>query len=253
MRIDLNADVGESFGVYTLGADEELLDWVTSASIACGFHAGDPATMRTTAALCVQKSVAIGAHPGLPDRMGFGRRAMNVTPQETHDLVVYQVGALHAVVHAMGGTLRHVKLHGALYNMVSSDPRLADAVASAVKTAAPGLRLFALAGSEQVSAAQRLGLEVTREAFVDRTYQPDGSLTPRDRPDALIANIPDRVRQGLGLVCDGRVVSADGTVVEVQADTLCVHGDDPDAVAVARALRQALGDAGVTVVAPESV
>ncbi|WP_127587446.1 LamB/YcsF family protein [Paenibacillus koleovorans] len=228
ITIDLNADVGEGFGVYRLGADEELLPLVTSANIACGFHAGDPATMRTTVRLCLQHGVGIGAHPGLPDREGFGRREMAITPREAYDLIVYQVGALQAMAHTEGGTVRHVKPHGALYNMSATNAALAEAIAEAVYRLDPSLVLYGLAGSESVRAGRRFNLCTADEAFADRRYNPDGTLVPRSRPDALLHDPQEAVVQVRALLAAGR------------AQTVCVHGDTPEALAFARAVRVAL-------------
>src|SRR5690606_26016961 len=181
MHIDLNCDLGEGFGAYRIGADEEILPHVTSANVACGFHAGDPRTMRLTLAAARERGVAVGAHPGLPDLAGFGRRAMEVSPEEVYDLVVYQTGALLGFARAARTELQHVKAHGALYNQAAARPDLADAVARAVRDVDPGLVLFGLAGSHLVAAAEALGLRAAREAFADRHYRADGSLVPRSR------------------------------------------------------------------------
>ena len=185
-RIDLNCDMGEGFGAWTMGDDAALLDHVTSANIACGFHAGDPGTIHRTVKLALEKGVAVGAHPSLPDLQGFGRRTMNVSAQEAYDLVVYQVGALAGFATACGGKLSHVKAHGALYNMAAKDAKLAQAIAQAVKDFDARLVLFGLAGSELVRAGEQAGLKTANEVFADRTYQADGSLTPRTQPDAMI-------------------------------------------------------------------
>ncbi len=182
--IDLNGDMGESFGAYRIGHDEELAKVVTSANIACGFHAGDPAVMRRTVKLCLEHGVEVGAHPGLPDLMGFGRRAMQITPEEAYDLVLYQAGALQGFVRAEGGRMRHVKPHGALYNMAAVQRPLAESIAKAVYRLDPELILFGLAGSELIRAAESIGLRAASEAFADRTYRADGTLTPRTDPEA---------------------------------------------------------------------
>ena len=234
-RIDLNCDLGESFGVYRIGADEQMLGIVTSANIACGYHAGDPATMRKTVRLCLERGVAIGAHPGLPDLSGFGRRTMSVSPQEAYDMTLYQIGALYAFVRAEGGTLDHVKPHGALYHMAEADTALAEAIAAAVYRFDPELMLFGLAGGVLVEAGRRIGLRAVRELFADRRYAADGSLVPRDRPDALIADPKEAAAQVLRLVREGR------------GETVCVHGDTPRAAEFARAVRDALEADGVTV------
>lgn len=246
-RIDLNSDMGESFGVYTLGQDGPLLDVVSSANIACGFHAGDPAVMRKTVQLAVERGVAVGAHPGLPDRQGFGRRNMAITPEEAYDMVVYQVGALYGFVRAAGGRMEHVKPHGALYNMAAKDPTLALAIAQAVYAVDPSLVLFGLSGGELVKAGRRVGLQTASEVFADRTYQGDGTLTPRRQPDALIRDADQAVAQVIRMVKEGKVRSQQGTDVEIRADTVCIHGDGPNAVEFARRIRQALAAAGIAV------
>jgi len=247
LRIDLNCDMGESFGIWRLGNDEAVLPYITSANIACGVHAGDPSTMRRTVRMALDRGVAVGAHPGLPDLVGFGRRNLAITPAEAYDLVVYQVGALAAFVKAEGGRLQHVKPHGALYNMAAKDRALADAIAAAVAAVDPGLILFGLAGSELVHAGQRAGLRVAAEAFADRTYQADGSLTPRRTPGAVIDDPNRAAEQVIRLVKEGTVRALDGTEVPVQADTVCLHGDGPRAVELARAIRARLEAEGIAV------
>jgi 5-oxoprolinase (ATP-hydrolysing) subunit A len=241
-RIDLNCDLGEG-----AGHDEELMPLVTSANIACGAHAGDTTTMRNTVMLALQHGVAIGAHPGFADRENFGRRELAVSPSEIHTLVVEQTRALQEIAHRCGAAVTHVKAHGALYNLVARDPANARAVAEAVQVCGRELVLFALAGSVAAQAAEELGLRVAHEVFADRTYQPDGSLTPRSRPDALIADEVDAVRQAMSLVTDGRVRAPDGTEISVRADTLCLHGDGIHAVEFARLIRRAFFAAGIEV------
>lgn len=245
LRIDLNCDMGEGFGAWSMGQDGALLDMVTSANIACGAHAGDPATMARTVAAALAKGVAVGAHPSLPDLQGFGRRTMAITPEEARGLVLYQVGALEAFVRAAGGRLHHVKPHGALYNMVARDRALADAIAGAVRDFDPSLILVGLSGSELIRAGQTLGLACAQEAFADRGYEADGSLTPRSRPGALIEDEAEAVARALRMAREGRVTSRTGEDVALQADTLCIHGDQPRALGFARSLRQALSEAGI--------
>jgi len=245
--IDLNCDVGESFGVYDLGRDAEILDFVTSANIACGFHAGDPATMRRTVRMALEKGVAIGAHPGLPDLVGFGRRLMKITPQEASDMVTYQVGALAAFVQAEGGTMRHVKPHGALYNMAGKDQGLAIAIAEAVRRTNPELILFGQSGSQLIEAGRSVGLRMASEVFADRTYESDGSLTPRDLPGAVITDDDQSIRQVMFMLQTGKVASRQGHDVPVEADTICLHGDSPHAVEFAKRIRQALEREGISV------
>jgi len=193
--VDLNCDLGESYGAYKLGNDEAILPFVTSANIACGFHAGDPAVMKKTVRLALQHQVAIGAHPGLPDLVGFGRREMAVSPEEAFDMTLYQIGALAAFVQAEGGAMHHVKPHGALYNMAAVTPALAEAIAEAVYRVNPELVLYGLAGSALIKAGQKLGLRTANEVFADRTYQPDGTLTSRRLPNALLSDPQEAIRQ----------------------------------------------------------
>lgn len=247
LRVDLNCDMGESFGVYQLGHDTELLKCVTSANIACGFHAGDPATMRKTVRLAMSNGVAIGAHPGLSDLSGFGRREMKLTPQETYDLVVYQVGALMAFAKTEGGELRHVKPHGALYNMAALNPELAEAIASAVSKVDPRLVLMGLSGSELLRAGQVAGLRTASEVFADRAYEQDGTLTPRNHADSMISDPHQAAQRVTRMIKEGRVCSRDGHDIPLQADTVCIHGDAPHAVEFARELRTALEQAGIAI------
>lgn len=246
-RVDLNCDMGESFGAYRIGNDDEIMQEVTSVNIACGFHAGDPAVMRKTVQSALNKGAAIGAHPGLPDLSGFGRRYMAISEQEAYDMVVYQIGALSAFVTSEGGAMHHVKPHGALYNMAAKDAGLARAIAEAVYRVNPGLILYGLAGSELIAAGNTAGLRTANEVFADRSYQRDGSLTPRDLAGSLIADEGEAVRQVLGMVRDGKVVSVQGDEVKIQADTVCIHGDAPGALRFARRIRESLTLSGVSV------
>jgi UPF0271 protein len=246
-RIDLNCDLAESFGRYTLGVDEQILDYVTSVNIACGFHAGDPSQMRKTVALATAKGVAIGAHPGLPDLVGFGRRNMDITPDEAYDMVVYQIGALYGFCLAHGAALRHVKPHGALYNMAAQNSLLAKAIAKAVFDVNPNLILFGLAKSELVKAGNEVGLRTASEVFADRTYQQDGTLTSRRQPNALISDHQQAVRQVIRMVKEGIVTSEQGVDIQIHADTVCLHGDGPDAITFAKTIRSALADEGIRV------
>ena len=250
--VDLNCDMGESFGAWTSGADAELLAHVTSANIACGFHAGDPATMRRTIDLALARGVAVGAHPGLHDLVGFGRRVIEVTAQEAYDIVVYQVGALAAFAAARGARLAHVKPHGALYNMAATRRPLAEAIARAVRDVDRELMLFGLAGSALVVAARDAGVPPVEEVFADRRYAADGTLVPRNQQGAVIEDAAAAVRQAVRMVREGRVAAIDGTDVPVHAGTICIHGDTTGAAEHARALRAALADAGVEVAAPRA-
>lgn len=245
--VDLNCDCGESFGAWRMGADEALFPHVTSANIACGFHAGDPATMLRTLLEARRNGVAIGAHPGLPDLVGFGRREMKVSGDEVYAMVLYQVAALAGMADALGAGLTHVKPHGALYNMAAADGRLADAVARAVADVDPALVLVGLAGSELLHAAEAHGLGAASEVFADRNYMPDGSLVPRSRPDAMLTDEAQAITRVVRMVTQGKVQAIDGTDVPVRADTICIHGDGPHAVPFARGLRAALEAAGVEV------
>ena len=245
--IDLNADLGEGFGRWRAADEAAVLPLVSSASIACGFHAGDPVTMRRSVALARDHGVAVGAHPGWPDLVGFGRRDLAATPEEATAYVVYQVGALAAVCRAEGVALRYVKPHGALYNRAVVDRATADAVAEGVRLADPALALLGLAGSELVAAAERAGLRAVGEAFADRAYLADGTLAPRARADAVLGDADAVVRQALGIVRDGRVRGVDGADVPVRAASLCVHGDNPRAPALLRALRERFAAEGIAV------
>lgn len=247
--LDLNCDMGESFGAYTIGNDVAILDHVTSANIACGFHAGDPPTMRRVVNAALARGVAVGAHPGLPDLQGFGRREMKVTPAEAYALVLYQVGALAGFVQAAGGRLNHVKAHGALYNMAVKDRQLADAIAQAVRDFDSGLVYFGLANSVMIEAAAGLGLRTASEVFADRSYQDDGSLTARSLPGAMIEKEKQSLAQ-IRQMLDGRVTALSGAVVPVLADTLCLHGDQPGALDFARRISAELQADGVILQAP---
>ena len=248
--VDLNCDLGESFGAWSMGADATVLGHVSSANVACGFHAGDPRVMHGTVQAALERGVAVGAHPSLPDLQGFGRRVMHISPQEAYDLVLYQTGALAAFCHALGGRLRHVKAHGALYNMAARDAMLAEAIAHAVRDFDPSLVLFGLAGSELVRAGRDAGLVVANEVFADRTYQPDGSLTARTQPNAVIHELQDALVQVECMLLEGSVRAVDGTRVAVEPDTICIHGDQPGAAEFARELRALLSRLGITVRAP---
>ncbi|MCF4122147.1 LamB/YcsF family protein [Antribacter sp. KLBMP9083] len=243
--MDLNSDLGEGFGRWTLGDDERMLAIVTSANVACGFHAGDPATIRRTVQGAVARGVALGAHVGYRDLAGFGRRNMDVPSDELEADVVYQVGALKGLAAAEGGTVTYVKPHGALYNTAAVDERVATAVAVAVAAVDPSLVMLGLPGSAALSAAGAAGLRTAAEAFADRAYTPEGRLVPRREPGAVLHDPDDVARRMLRLVTEGVVVAVDGTVVPVQADSICVHGDSPDAVAMAERIRAVFDAEGV--------
>jgi UPF0271 protein len=239
--------MGESFGAWKMGQDEQILPYVSSANIACGYHAGDASVMRHTVALALKHGVKLGAHPGLPDLVGFGRRNMAISPENAYDIMVVQIGALAAVAASQGARLHHVKAHGALYNMAVKDVTLAKALAQAVYDVDPTLVAFVLAGSCMVEAAQQCGLTVKQEVFCDRTYQPDGSLTLRREHNAMIEDVNQSVTQVLQMVQKGFVTAVDGSNVTLKAETLCIHGDQPNAVVFAQAIRSTLQDAGINI------
>ncbi|HXE66440.1 MAG TPA: 5-oxoprolinase subunit PxpA [Rhodanobacteraceae bacterium] len=245
--IDLNADIGESFGAWRMGDDAGVMPWITSANVACGFHAGDPAIMRATVALCIEHGVAIGAHVSLPDLQGFGRREMKVSSNDVYAQTLYQLGALHAFVRAAGTHLHHVKPHGALYNMAARDRALAYAIAAAVRDFNSTLILMGLAGSALVDAGRAAGLRVQCEGFCDRRYRADGSLTPRSEAGAVIEDIDAAVAQALSIATAGEAAAGDGSTVRIQADSLCVHGDRANAAAFAERLHRALAQADVRI------
>jgi UPF0271 protein len=251
--IDLNADVGESFGSYTMGLDTEVVPLVSSANIACGFHAGDPAVMRRTVTLARTHGVGLGAHPGLPDLMGFGRRVMDLSLEEIRDCVVYQVGALQAVAAAQGARLQHVKAHGALYNMAVRRPEIWEAMAEVLAAIDARLILYVMAGpnrDELEAMAARRGIRVAFEFFADRAYNPDGSLVSRQQPGAVIHDPEAVAAKVLRLVRQGTVTACDGSEIALRAETICVHGDNPKALALVRHVRQALQSAGVAIASP---
>ncbi|MGG3571584.1 5-oxoprolinase subunit PxpA [Bacillus gobiensis] len=244
-RVDVNCDLGESFGTYKKGNDSEILDYVTSANIACGFHAGDPSVMRKTVGLALEKGVKIGAHPGLPDLIGFGRRNMQLSSEEAYDLVVYQIGALYGFLKAEGAEMQHVKPHGALYNMAAADPSLADAIARAVYKVNPELVLFGLSGSKLIKSGENIGLATASEVFSDRSYQPDGTLTSRSQPEALITDDEKAVHQVIRMVKEKKVATLGGEEISIQADTICIHGDGIRALSFAKKIRGAFEQANI--------
>lgn len=252
MKVDLNSDLGESFGAYTIGCDEEVLKYVSSANVACGFHAGDPKVMLHTVKLAKAMGVSIGAHPGLPDLVGFGRRKMDITAEDAYAMVVYQVGALMAMAKSQGVKVAHVKPHGALYNMAAKDRGLSEAIARAVHDVDEGLVLYGLAGSEIIRAGEKEGLVTASEVFADRTYQPDGTLTPRGEAGAMITDEEKSLAQVLSMVKDGKVTTLEGQVISVKAETICVHGDGPKALAFTKKIRETLEHEGI-VIGPKSM
>ncbi|MFC0272732.1 LamB/YcsF family protein [Metabacillus herbersteinensis] len=247
MIIDLNCDMGESFGAYQIGKDDELLKHITSANIACGFHAGDPSIMRKTVKLALEHNVGIGAHPGFQDIVGFGRRTIDLTAQEVYNIVVYQIGALNAFVESEGGKMQHIKAHGALYNIASRNIQIAEAIAEAVYKVNPEWILFGLAGSELIKAGERIGLQTAQEVFADRTYQKNGALTPRTEHNALITDPDLACQQVIEILQEGKVTCIQGDKVLIKADTICVHGDGENAVQFVTAIRSKLQAANVVV------
>jgi 5-oxoprolinase (ATP-hydrolysing) subunit A len=247
--IDLNCDLGESFGPYTIGADAEVMASISSANIACGYHGGDPAVMRRTLQLVRDAGVSAGAHPGLPDLAGFGRREMRVSPQEVEDMVLYQIGALAAIAQAEGLQLHHVKPHGALYNMAAKERALAEAIARAVAAFDPALSLFGPPRSELIRAGAGCGLRVVPEGFADRAYEPDGSLTPRSHAGAVIHESDAVVRRAVRMAVEGKVRTNSGAELDLHVETICVHGDTPGAQSLTRAIRSGLERAGVAIAA----
>jgi 5-oxoprolinase (ATP-hydrolysing) subunit A len=249
-RIDLNCDMGESFGAWKMGADAEVMPFISSANVACGFHAGDPATIRRTVRLAADHGVAIGAHPSLPDLMGFGRRTMRISPQEMYDLVVYQAGAVEAFARAAGAKLHHVKCHGALYNMAAVDEGLSEAMIRAARDLGEGIFLYVLSNSKTFEMGKKQNLRVVGEVFADRGYSDDGTLAPRDKPGGMIEDASASAKQALAMIEEGYVTSLSGKRVPVAADTMCLHGDQPGAVAFARNLRKVFKEREIDVAAP---
>jgi len=248
--IDLNADAGESFGRYRLGNDQQLLRVVTSVSVACGWHAGDPGVIRATVALAREAGVSVGAHPSYPDRQGFGRREMRMGRDELRDAVIYQVAALAGMAAVEGVRIRHVKAHGALYNMACREAQVADAVVAAVAAIDRSLALYALPDSALANAAADAGLTVMAEGFLDRTYEADGTLTPRTVAGAVIDDADAAAARAVGWLESGTLVARDGGTLTLPVNALCVHGDTDGAVAIAAATRRALEAAGVRVASP---
>jgi len=246
--IDLNSDLGESFGAWKMGNDEAVLDFVSSANVACGFHAGDPVVMLATVRAAKEKGVAVGAHPGYPDLMGFGRRNMDVTPDEAYAYTLYQIGAMQAACNAVGIKLQHVKAHGALYNQAAKNHALAVAIAQAVKDAGQGLILLGLANSEFDKAAAEVGVPYAAEAFADRAYQADGTLVPRKVEGSMIHDVNLAVARVVRMVKEGKVETIDGKVINLKPHSICLHGDSPKAVQMATEIRKGLEAAGIKIV-----
>ncbi len=248
MKVDLNSDLGESFGRYKLGLDEEVMKYITSANVATGWHAGDPLVMRKTVMLAKENGVAVGAHPGYPDLLGFGRRYMKLSKEEARNYLLYQIGALHAFAKAEGLELQHIKPHGALYNALVKEDELARAVIEGIADFDKNLIFVTLSGSRVAEIAEEMGVKVAHEVFADRAYNPDGTLVPRSKPGAVIEDRGGIVERVVSMVKDGGVRTIDGEWVELKVDTICVHGDNPKAVEIAAHVRNALEEEGVKVV-----
>jgi UPF0271 protein len=247
MQVDLNSDLGESFGPWPMGQDEALMSSITSANVACGFHAGDPSVMRQTIALAKQHGVAVGAHPGFPDLIGFGRREIQASPREVEDYVLYQISALAGMAATQSVRLQHVKAHGALYNQACRDATLAEAIARAVAAFDSSLILLGLPGSALLRAGQQAGLRVAAEVFADRAYDADGSLTSRRKPGAVLHDAAQVVDRAVRMVRDRQVIAIDGSAVRLDVDTICLHGDTPGSADLARQIKQGLIEAGIRV------
>lgn len=239
-KIDLNCDLGESFGAYTIGLDQELLPNISSANVACGFHASDPIVMSETVAACKSAGVGVGAHPGYPDLQGFGRRNMNIPPKELKAIVQYQLGALQAFCDANGVTMQHVKPHGAMYNMAGKDETMAMAICEGIFEVNKDLILLGLSGSQLLLSAEKSGLKAASEVFADRAYQEDGSLVPRGSPGAMIEDEEEAVRRVIRMAKEGIVTANTGRDIPIRADSVCVHGDSPKALAFVQKIRAAL-------------
>ena len=247
MSIDLNCDMGESFGNYEIGMDEKVMDYVTSANLACGFHAGDPSVMANRVQLAKQKNVKVGAHPGYPDLMGFGRRKMDVSPEELKSYITYQVGALNGFLEQKDMDLQHVKPHGALYNTAANNEELGRAIVSGLLEMKDDIILVGLSGSKILEIADNMGLKSAAEVFADRAYNSDKTLVSRKRDGAVISNEERVVERVINMVEDGYVKTVDGEEISIRADTVCVHGDNPEAVALTESLTESLKDDGFIV------
>ncbi len=247
-KVDLNSDLGESFGAYTMGLDAQVIKYVTSANVACGWHAGDPMVMEATVAAAKETGAAVGAHPGYPDLLGFGRRNMVISAQEAKAYIQYQIGALSAFTQSHGLTLQHVKPHGALYNMAAKDYTLARALAEGIAAVDKNIIMLALANSQMVTAAQDVGLRVANEVFADRAYMEDGTLVPRNQEGAVIHDEALAIERVITMVTKGTVTAITGKDIPIKVDSICVHGDNPKAVDFVRTIREELIRAGVQLV-----
>ena len=247
-KIDLNSDLGESFGAYKIGSDTNVIPLISSANVACGFHAGDPTVMAKTVELCKNSGCAIGAHPGYPDLVGFGRRNMAVSPEDVKAMVTYQIGALDAFCKAAGIRLQHVKPHGAMYNMAAKDPALAKAICKAIYEYDKDLILMGLANSEMITQAKALGLKAAAEVFADRAYEEDGTLVARSKPGSMITDEDEAVARVIRMIQEGKVTAITGKDISITADSVCVHGDGPKALAFVEKLRSAFAAEGISIV-----
>ena len=239
-KVDLNCDLGESFGAYKIGMDEQILPLISSANIACGFHAADPMVMEKTTALAAANGIGMGAHPGFPDLQGFGRREMKLSPAEVKALIIYQIGALSAFVKAAGGSLQHVKPHGALYNMAGKDEKLAMAICEGIKAVDGSLIVLGQSGSRMEEAAKKLGLPFAKEVFADRAYEEDGSLVARSKPGAMIEDEEKAVSRVIRMIKEGKVQTITGKDIPIEADSVCVHGDGEKALKFVEKIRKEL-------------
>lgn len=247
MKIDLNSDLGEAFGAHTVGLDDEIFDLITSANVACGWHGGDPRVMERTVGICAAKGIAVGAHPGFPDLVGFGRREIRISPDEARTDTLYQVGALEGFCRAAGVRMHHVKAHGAFYNMAVKDRALADAVAAGIKAYDPSLIMLAQPGTHLFAAGEAAGLRTAREGFIDRGYNPDGTLVARSLPGALVTDPSEASERVLRIMEEGMLRAVDGTDIDIQVDSLCIHSDTPGAVEILARVRADLERAGVAI------
>jgi len=251
VTVDLNCDLGEGFGAYKIGNDDKILPFVSSVNIACGFHAGDPTVMRQTVEKALYHNVEIGAHPGFPDLIGFGRRMMYISPEEVYDYALYQIGALDGFIRAAGGRMHHIKPHGALYNMAATDQEIADAIAKAIYHINPDLFLYGLTKSKFIQAAEKYELKLVQEAFADRTYQLDGTLTSRTEENALIKNEDIAIEQVLQMVKERNVKAVGGKIINIDAQTICIHGDGEHAVQFAERIYRTFRLNDISICAPK--
>lgn len=247
MKVDLNCDMGESYGAYKIGLDDQVVKFISSANVACGFHAADPIVMDKTVKLLKENNVAVGAHPGFPDLMGFGRRNMNVSPDEAKAYVKYQIGALQAFCTGCGTKIQHIKPHGALYNMAGKDYNLSKAICEGIKEVDDSFILLGLSGSQMLKAAQDINIRCAKEVFADRAYEDDGSLVARTKPGAMITDENEAIERVIGMVTQGKVTSITGKEISIQADSICVHGDGEKSLQFVRRIREELINNGVEI------